>query len=57
MSIDTPDYEFADRVVASSAVQLEALADPLRSSLPDMTLERAATVKKLVETVDGASGE
>lgn len=51
MSTDTPDYELADRVVASSAVQLKALADPLRSSLLDLVLERAATVKELAAAV------
>lgn len=51
MSINVPDYELADRVVASSARQLKALADPLRSALLDLALERAATVKELAVAV------
>lgn len=51
MSIDVPDYELADRVDASSAAQLKALADPLRSSVLDLVLERAATVKELAAAV------
>ncbi len=51
MSIDVPDYELADQVVASSPAQLKALADPLRSSVLDLVLERAATVKELAAAV------
>jgi len=42
-----PDYEMAAEVVASSPSQLKALADPLRSTLLDLVLERAATVAEL----------
>lgn len=51
MSTDLPDYELPDRVVASSPSQLKALADPLRSALLDLVLERAATVKELASAV------
>ena len=51
MSIDSPDYELPDRVVASSATQMRALADPLRSALLDLVLERAATVRELAAAV------
>ncbi len=72
MSFNVSDYELADRVVVSSAQQLKALADPLRPTLLDLVLERAATVKELAfaverpkstvadllsEAVDGATGE
>jgi len=52
MSFNVPDYELADRVIASSARQLKALADPLRSTLLDLVLERAATVKELAVAVE-----
>ncbi len=42
-----PDYELADRVVVSEPAQLRALAHPLRTTLLDLTLERAATVSEL----------
>ena len=51
MSIDWPDYELPDRVVASSPTQMRALADPLRSALLDLVLERAATVRQLAAAV------
>lgn len=72
MSFNVSDHELADRVVASSAQQVKALADPLRSTLLDLVLERTATVKELAiaverpkstvadllsEAVDGATGE
>lgn len=53
MSIDAgfSDYELPDTVVASSPGQLRALADPLRSTLLDLALERAVTVKELAAAV------
>lgn len=51
MSIDVPDYELPDRVVASTPAQMRALADPLRSTLLDLVLERAATVRELAVAV------
>lgn len=53
MSIDAgfSDYELPDTVVASSPDQLRALADPLRSTLLDLALERAVTVKELAAAV------
>lgn len=33
MSFNIPDYELADRVIASSTRQLKALADPLRATV------------------------
>jgi DNA-binding transcriptional ArsR family regulator len=49
MSISTaiPDYELADRIVVRAPEQLRALADPLRATILDLLLERAATVAEL----------
>lgn len=53
MSIDSiPDYELADRLVVSSPAQLRAVADPLRTTLLELLLERAATVAELAAAVD-----
>lgn len=51
MSINIPDYEIADTVEVSTPDQLRALADPLRMTLLDLVLERAATVTELAEAV------
>lgn len=53
MSINPlPDYELADRLVMSAPMQLRALADPLRATILDLLLERAATVAELAAAVD-----
>jgi DNA-binding transcriptional ArsR family regulator len=46
-----PDYELADDVVVSAPGSLRAMADPLRSTLLDLLLERAATVTELAAAV------
>jgi len=46
-----PDYDLADDVVVSEAAPLRALADPLRSTILDLLLERAATVTELAGAV------
>jgi len=46
-----PDYALPDRVEASSPAQLRAIAHPLRSTLLDLVLERAATVGELAAAV------
>jgi DNA-binding transcriptional ArsR family regulator len=53
MSINTaiPDYELADRIVVTAPEQLRALADPLRATILDLLLERAATVAELAAAV------
>jgi DNA-binding transcriptional ArsR family regulator len=53
MSINssTPDYELADQVVVTAPKQLRALADPLRGTIIDLLLERAATVAELAAAV------
>ena len=46
-----PDYELADDLEVSSPAQLRAMADPLRSTILDLLLERAATVSELAAAV------
>jgi DNA-binding transcriptional ArsR family regulator len=53
MSIDSiPDYELADRLVVTAPAQLRAIADPLRATILDLLLERAATVAELAAAVE-----
>jgi DNA-binding transcriptional ArsR family regulator len=53
MSINSaiPDYELAERTVVTAPAQLRALADPLRATILDLLLERAATVAELAAAV------
>ena len=54
MPIDTsavPDYELDDKIELNSAAQLRALADPIRSMILDLLLERAATVTELASAI------
>jgi len=53
MSINPPipDYELADRIVVTTPAQLRAMADPLRATILDLLLERAATVAELAAAV------
>ena len=53
MSIENqvPDYDLADDVEVSTPARLRAMADPLRSTLLDLLLERAATVSELAAAV------
>lgn len=51
MPINVPDYEIDDTVEVSTIAQLRAIADPLRLTLLDLVLERAATVAELAEAV------
>ncbi len=46
-----PDYDLVDRIVVTRPAELRALADPLRTILLDLLLERAATVKELAGAV------
>ena len=46
-----PDYELADQIVVTAPKQLRAMADPLRSTILDLLLERAATVAELAAAV------
>ena len=47
-----PDYDLADTVEVSTPAQLRAIADPLRSTILDLVLERAASVAELAAAVD-----
>jgi DNA-binding transcriptional ArsR family regulator len=42
-----PDYELAPSVTADTPQQLKAIAEPVRSLILDLVLERAATVTEL----------
>ncbi len=46
-----PDYDLVDRIVITSPAELRAMADPLRSTILDLILERAATVAELASAV------
>jgi DNA-binding transcriptional ArsR family regulator len=46
-----PDYELGEMVVITSPAQLRAIADPLRSTLLELLLERAATVTEMAEAM------
>ncbi len=48
---EIPDYELPDTVEVSTPAQLRAIADPLRSTILDLVLERAATVAELAAAV------
>src|SRR5690348_13969891 len=47
-----PDYDLEEMVVVTAPGQLRALADPLRATLLELLLERAATVTELAQAVD-----
>jgi DNA-binding transcriptional ArsR family regulator len=53
MSTDSriPDYELADRMVIAAPAQLRAIAHPLRDTILDLLLERAASVAELAAAV------
>jgi DNA-binding transcriptional ArsR family regulator len=53
MSNDTgvPDYDLAEDLEVSTPAQLRAMAGPLRSTILDLLLERAATVTELASAV------
>ncbi len=46
-----PDYELPDRLVVTDSVQLKAMSHPLRTTVLDLLLERAATVSELATAV------
>lgn len=51
-----PDYDLEDLLVVTAPEQLRALADPLRGTLLELVLERAATVSELARAVDRPKG-
>ncbi len=46
-----PDYDLDEIVVITAPEQLRALADPLRATLLELLLERAATVTEMAQAV------
>jgi DNA-binding transcriptional ArsR family regulator len=46
-----PDYDLDEMVVVTAPAQLRALAQPLRATLLELLLERAATVTELAQAV------
>jgi DNA-binding transcriptional ArsR family regulator len=46
-----PGYELVDKIVLTAPKQLRAMADPLRATILDLLLERAATVAELAAAV------
>ena len=46
-----PDYELDEMLVVTAPEQLRALADPLRGTLLELVLERAATITELARAV------
>jgi len=51
-----PDYELDEQLVVTAPDQLRALADPLRGTLLELVLERAATVSELAQAVGRPKG-
>jgi DNA-binding transcriptional ArsR family regulator len=47
-----PDYDLDEMFVVTAPGQLRALADPLRTTLLELLLERAATVTEMAQSVD-----
>jgi DNA-binding transcriptional ArsR family regulator len=47
----SPDYDLEDLRIVSSPRELRAMADPLRSTILELLLERAATVSELAAAV------
>lgn len=46
-----PDYDLDDLIVVTATEQLRALAEPLRATLLELLLERAATVTEMARAV------
>ncbi len=46
-----PDYDLAEKLVITAPAQLRAIAHPLRDTILDLLLERAATVSELATAV------
>lgn len=47
-----PDYDLEPSVTVSTPAQMKALADPVRTQILDLVLERAATVTELATALD-----
>jgi DNA-binding transcriptional ArsR family regulator len=53
---EIPDYDLEDMLVVTAPEQLRALADPLRGTLLELVLERAATVTEMALATDRPKG-
>jgi DNA-binding transcriptional ArsR family regulator len=51
-----PDYDLGEQLVVTAPEQLRALADPLRGTLLELVLERAATVSEMARAVGRPKG-
>jgi DNA-binding transcriptional ArsR family regulator len=51
VNVQIPDYDLDEMVVVTASEQLRALADPLRGTLLELLLERAATVTEMAQAV------
>lgn len=49
--VEVPDYDLAEDLEVSTSTQLRAMAGPLRSTILDLLLERAATVSELASVL------
>ncbi len=47
-----PDYDLVDKIVLTTPAQLRAIANPLRTTILGLLLERAATVSELAATTE-----
>ena len=47
-----PDYDLDEMLIVTAPEQLRALADPLRATLLELLLERAATVTEMAQAVN-----
>ena len=52
-SAEVPGYDLEDLRVVTSSRELRAMADPLRTTILDLLLERAATVGELAAYPEG----
>ncbi|MEN3356191.1 MAG: hypothetical protein V7637_173 [Mycobacteriales bacterium] len=48
---ELPDYELAERIIVTSPAELRAMSDPLRGTILELLLERAATVTELADAL------
>lgn len=51
-----PDYELDDCMELTALAQVRAVAEPLRDSILDLLLERAATVSELAAALERPKG-
>jgi len=55
-NVGSRDYELDEEIVAAEPAQLKAIADPLRSEICDLVLERAMSVTELADRVGRPKG-